>query len=156
MVVIQKHLYIQQTDFNTFFKNMKTRILIPNSHFMKTKFLLLLMVIPFFGYAQGNLQFNQVLTFTGTTGSTIIYTVPEGKVAKITKAKGNMNASDDGYDIRFTYNGVKLQHTYRYDGGNGHTIDGTWMKANDYIGVLNWLNSGVLLNQKRCLSSFRI
>ena len=128
VVVIQKHLFIQQADFNKFFKNMRTRILI------------LLMAISFTVNAQGDLQFNQVLTFTGTTGSTIIYTVPVGKVAKITKAKGNMNGSSDSYDIRFTYNGVKLQHTYRYDGGNGHTIDGTWMKANDYIGVLNWSN----------------
>ena len=128
VVVIQKHLFIQQADFNKFFKNMRTRILI------------LLMAISFTVNAQGDLQFNQVLTFTGTTGSTIIYTVPEGKVAKITKAKGNMNGSSDSYDIRFTYNGVKLQHTYNYDGGNGHPIDGTWMKANDYIGVLNWSN----------------
>ena len=128
VVVIQKHLFIQQADFNKFFKNMRTRILI------------LLMAISFTVNAQGDLQFNQVLTFTGTTGSTIIYTVPEGKVAKITKAKGNMNGSSDSYDIRFTYNGVKLQHTYKYDGGNGHPIDGTWMKANDYIGVLNWSN----------------
>jgi hypothetical protein len=109
---------------------------------MKARILILLMAISFIGNAQGDLQFNQVLTFTGTTGSTIIYTVPEGKVAKITKAKGNMNGSSDSYDIKFTYNGVKLQHTYSYGGGNGHTIDGTWMKANDYIGVLNWQNNG--------------
>jgi hypothetical protein len=128
VVVIQKHLFIQQADFNKFFKNMRTRILI------------LLMAISFTVNAQGDLQFNQVLTFTGTTGSTIIYTVPVGKVAKITKAKGNMNGSSDSYDIRFTYNGVKLQHAFNQNGGNRHPIDGTWMKANDYIGVLNWSN----------------
>jgi hypothetical protein len=50
---------------------------------MKTRILILLIAISFKGNAQGDLQFNQVLTFTGTTGSTIIYTVPEGKVAKM-------------------------------------------------------------------------
>jgi len=130
VVVIQKHLFIQQADFNKFFKNMRTRILI------------LLMAISFTVNAQGDLQFNQVLTFTGTTGSTIIYTVPVGKVAKITKAKGNVNGSSDSYDIRFTYNGVKLQHVFYSNGGfHEHPIDGTWMKANDYIGVLNWSNN---------------
>ena len=73
---------------------------------MRTRILILLMAISFTVNAQGDLQFNQVLTFTGTTGSTIIYTVPVGKVAKITKAKGNVNGSSDSYDIRFTYNGV--------------------------------------------------
>jgi hypothetical protein len=107
---------------------------------MKTRILILLIAISFKGNAQGDLQFNQVLTFTGTTGSTIIYTVPEGKVAKITKAKGNVNGSSDSYDIRFTYNGVKLQHEKYYE-GIIHPIDGTWMRANDYIGVLNWANN---------------
>ena len=56
---------------------------------MKTRLLFLLFIAFSLGLeAQGDLQFNQVLTFAGTTGSTVIYTVPEGKVAKITKAKG--------------------------------------------------------------------
>jgi len=108
---------------------------------MKTRLLFLLFIAFSLGLeAQGDLQFNQVLTFAGTTGSTVIYTVPEGKVAKITKAKGNINSSSDNYDIRFTYNGVNLQHA-KYTEGFTHAIDGTWMKANDNIGVLNWSNN---------------
>jgi len=106
---------------------------------MKTNILILFTLTSFLLNAQGDLQFNQVLTFTGTTGSVVIYTVPEGKVAKITKAKGNTNGSSSSYHIRFTYNGVRLD----YDGYAGafHNIDGTWMKANDYIGVENYFNN---------------
>ena len=57
---------------------MKTRILILNTHFMKTKILLLLMVIPFFGYTQGDLQFSQVKLVSA------IETVPVGMVWKVT------------------------------------------------------------------------
>lgn len=103
----------------------------PNTHFMKTKFLLLLMVIPFFGYAQGNLQFNQVLTFSGTSGSPVVYTVPEGKVAKITKATRLENSFQGIWNkITYIYSGVQLDQTAE--------LEGTWMRANDYIGVSNF------------------
>ena len=107
---------------------------------MKTNILILFVLTSFLLNAQGDLQFNQVLTFTGTTGSTVIYTVPEGKVAKITKAKGNNNGSNTSYHIRFTYNGVRLDNEYNLNAF--HNIDGTWMKANDYIGVENWYDNG--------------
>ena len=49
---------------------------------MKNKLLLLFMALSIGAYAQGNLQFNQVLTYTVNTTQANIYTVPSGKVAK--------------------------------------------------------------------------
>ena len=115
VVVIQKHLFIQQTDFNKFFKNMKTRILI------------LVMAISFIGNAQGDLQFNQVLTYTVNGTQANVYTVPAGKVAKIAKAIEKPDTS--GYSSVFTINGA-----YHYPNNNIPQKDGMWLKAGDIIG----------------------
>ena len=53
---------------------------------MKTRILILVMAISFIGNAQGDLQFNQVLTYTVNSTQANVYTVPAGKVAKIVKA----------------------------------------------------------------------
>ena len=45
---------------------------------MKTRILILLMAISFIGNAQGDLQFNQVLTYTVNTSQSNIYIVPDG------------------------------------------------------------------------------
>lgn len=56
---------------------------------MKAKLLLLLFALSIGAYAQGDLQFNQVLTFTVEFDESNVYTVPDGKVAKIATATLN-------------------------------------------------------------------
>jgi hypothetical protein len=90
--------------------------------------------------AQGNLQFNQVLTFTGspTTSPYIVGTVPVGKVWKIENF-----ASERGQypaNISFVCNNVASN---AYLGNiayppNQLKFDGPiWLKAGDYIQILN-------------------
>ena len=78
-------------------------------------------------YAQGNLQFNQVLTFTVNTSLTNIYTVPNGKVAKIAKAIEKGSGSQ--YYGKFTINGTTQVQNTNYDNKSG-----VWLKAGDTIG----------------------
>jgi len=119
--VIQKHLFIQQTDFNTFlklkFKQMKTRLLF-----------LLFIAFTLGLEAQGDLQFNQVLTFSGNTTESNIYTVPAGKVAKITKA---IERFESNYYSRITFNGVMT-----YNNANESDLAGMWLKEGDVMGSL--------------------
>lgn len=95
---------------------------------MKTKLLLLFMALSIGAYAQGNLQFNQVLTYTVNTTQANIYTVPSGKVAKIAKAV------EDGYGNqyygKFTINGTTQDQSANYD----KSKSGAWLKAGDTIG----------------------
>ena len=86
-------------------------------------------------YAQGNLQFNQVLTFNEGTSQTNIYTVPAGKVAKIVKSIelwANLNSF-----AMFTINGKR--YNPQINGGVQewwHTHkDGMWLKPGDVIGT---------------------
>ena len=79
-------------------------------------------------YAQGNLQFNQVLTYAVNTTQANIYTVPSGKVAKITKAIENGYSSP--YYGKFTINGTTQDQSSNYD----KTKSGVWLKAGDTIG----------------------
>jgi hypothetical protein len=74
----------------------------------------------FFSEAQGNLQFNQVLTYSGNSVNSPIWTVPAGKVWKIESA------------VCFNYTGTT---TFRvnnfivlYNNSNSQPI---WLKAGD-------------------------
>ena len=94
---------------------------------MKTRILILLMAISFIGNAQGDLQFNQVLTYTVNGTQANVYTVPAGKVAKIAKA---IEKADTGsYTSIFTINGAN-----HYPNINFPQKDGMWLKAGDIIG----------------------
>ena len=94
---------------------------------MKTRILILVMAISFIGNAQGDLQFNQVLTYTVNTSQSNIYIVPDGKVAKIVKAVEN--GSSNQYYGKFTINGTNHKQNVNYD-----QISGAWLKAGDIIG----------------------
>ena len=94
---------------------------------MKTRILILVMAISFIGNAQGDLQFNQVLTYTVNTSQSNIYIVPDGKVAKIVKAVENGNGNS--YYGKFTINGTNHKQIENYD-----QISGAWLKAGDIIG----------------------
>jgi hypothetical protein len=120
---MQTHYYIHQTDFKLNYKN------------MKTKLLLLLLALTLGVNAQGNLQFNQVLTYTASSPQSTLYTVPSGKVAKITKAIEFFNTSN--YFLVFTINGVRTVEG-PYGNADGYTRtskDGMWLKSGDVIGV---------------------
>ena len=107
---------------------------------MKTFFFLFAFFILGSFNAQGNLQFNQVVTLTGTltTSPVVVGTVPAGKVWKI-----EHNASErNGYaaNISFVCNNVA---SYAYFGstGNpptqGHVKGPIWLKSGDYIQLIN-------------------
>ena len=89
--------------------------------------------------AQGNLQFNQVVTLTGTlTTSPVVGTVPAGKVWKIEHSASERN----GYaaNISFVCNNVA---SYPYFGSTpnaptqGHVRGPIWLKSGDYIQLIN-------------------
>ena len=50
---------------------------------MKTRILILVMAISFIGNAQGDLQFNQVLTYTVNATQANVYTVPAVKLLRL-------------------------------------------------------------------------
>ena len=93
---------------------------------MKYIYTFLFVAISATSFAQGNLQFNQVLTFVGNTTETNIYTVPTGKVAKITKAIQYWSSSSSN-KLQFTFNGAT--NTI----GNSD-ISGMWLRENDFLG----------------------
>ena len=97
---------------------------------MKTRLLFLLFIAFTLGLeAQGDLQFNQVLTFSGNTTESNIYTVPAGKVAKITKAIEKFSTST--HYSRITFNGVMT-----YNNANESGLAGMWLKEGDVMGSL--------------------
>jgi len=103
---------------------------------MKTKLLLLLLALTLGVNAQGNLQFNQVLTYTATSPQSTLYTVPSGKVAKITKAIEFFDSTN--YFLVFTINGVRTTEGQWGNGADSKTRtskDGMWLKSGDVIGV---------------------
>jgi hypothetical protein len=103
---------------------------------MKTKLLLLLLALTLGVNAQGNLQFNQVLTYTASSPQSTLYTVPSGKVAKITKAIEFFDTTN--YFLVFTINGVRTTEGSYQNQGDLKTRtskDGMWLKSGDVIGV---------------------
>jgi hypothetical protein len=97
---------------------------------MKYIYTFLFVAISATSFAQGgNLQFNQVLTFVGNTTETNIYTVPTGKVAKITKAI-DYYESTPAYKVRLTFNGYTGQQYSTFD------LSGMWLRENDFLGSI--------------------
>lgn len=107
---------------------------------MRTFFFLFAFLILGSFNAQGNLQFNQVVTLTGTitTSPVVVGTVPVGKVWKIEHSASERN----GYaaNISFVCNNVA---SYPYFGGTGnppiqgHVKGPIWLKSGDYIQLIN-------------------
>ena len=102
---------------------------------MKTKILLLLMVIPFFGYTQGDLQFSQVKLVSA------IETVPVGMVWKVTKVLPSTAAGGQEQAIDIKVNGIAVRlkaATYANSVGvtTWSTLDGTfWLPAGTTLAV---------------------
>ena len=88
-------------------------------------------------YAQGNLQFNRVRTFTGL-GYSIFDTVPQGKVWKVESTGISGGTTNQGMNTGYlTINGVP----YSNFSNAGVVIKETiWLKAGDYLGWTggNW------------------
>lgn len=102
-------------------------------------------------YAQGNLQFNQVLTYSGTLNcgqASPTWTVPAGKVWKIeyrTTVSGNTNYDNNSlsgpYGPFFSLNGTKLTDKlipssvtpYQAYGVTPNQFQPLWLKSNDQI-----------------------
>jgi hypothetical protein len=108
---------------------------------MKTRILILLMTISFIGNAQGDLQFNQVLTYTVNSTQANIYTVPAGKVAKIARAI-------EKYSTYTSYGRFSINGTRQFSNTNNPQKDGIWLKAGDIIGsyVLNISSDHIVLS----------
>ena len=87
-------------------------------------------------FAQGNLQFNQVLTggFVQSTGSTSSsFTVPVGKVWKIEA----ITSSATGNNQYFQVNGNNAAIIF-HSNGNGYPLCQTiWLKAGDSFSIYN-------------------
>lgn len=87
---------------------------------IKYFFFLLMVVIFFNSNAQGNLQFNQVLTYQGNSLSSPIWTVPSGKVWKIESAIPFNNLGTSQFLVN---NFTVLQ--------NNSNIQPIWLKSGD-------------------------
>lgn len=98
---------------------------------MKTILLTLAIAFSCTIFAQGDLQFNQVVTKTGTSHlNAPTYTVPAGKIWKITGVFGR-KPTTNGTALGLNINGVEIEKI------NGRTNDFNYIN-NDPI----WLNSG--------------
>jgi hypothetical protein len=88
---------------------------------MKKILVIVLFFVATTSFAQGNLQFNQVLTYSGTALNSPVWTVPTGKVWKVEMA------------YPFNYGGTstfKVNNTIVcYNAVNTQPI---WLKASDY------------------------
>ncbi len=83
-------------------------------------------------YAQGNLQFNQVLTYTGSIHNNnfvLFDTVPSGKVWKIEAAGLNTL-------LFLNINGRIYNNIY----GNSVIKETIWLKARDIVGIYSPYN----------------
>lgn len=99
---------------------------------MKKQILLIIFGLSsFFVNAQGNLQFNQVLTYSGSLtnyASTTDYTVPSGKVWKVEYVE-----SSNAYFFLLINN---ISRVALKDGNAGNGISPTfWLKANDLMKI---------------------
>lgn len=82
-------------------------------------------------YAQGNLQFNRVRTYTGSIYR-IFDTVPQGKVWKIesTGISGGTNYSGGNYTGFLTINNSPYSNT----SSQGSIKEIIWLKEGDFLG----------------------
>jgi len=103
---------------------------------MKKLFTILFICFALQSMAQGNLQFNQVLTYNGTiTGSQFspTFTVPTGKVWKIKYCSDSRVGSCGGYNI-WTYfgYGVYINSTWTIVSSN-NALNELFLKSGDTI-----------------------
>jgi hypothetical protein len=108
---------------------------------MKNLFLIIILSsLTLIGKAQGNLQFNQVLTYNGnltlyTNTNSPIYTCPAGKVWKI-ESKTRTPLAVNAGTLSSYLNSTSLIDLYQ-----GNTVDNSpiWLKAGDdiYFSVYN-------------------
>jgi hypothetical protein len=126
---------------------------------MKNFFLIIaLSSLSILSKAQGNLQFNQVLTYSGnltslgsggsgTTASSPTYTCPAGKVWKIESKTRAPKLVMYSYGLLKCYlNSILFTDLYTTDGslgGSAHMIDNApiWLKAGDNI-YYEYINTG--------------
>jgi hypothetical protein len=130
--------------------------------FSRVLTLLIVMVLSqYHSYAQGNLQFNQVLTFTGyitgscqvaypgascnVTASSPIWVVPQNKVWKIEYK----SRTDGGAHFKFFLNAVSIVDLLERAAVDNAPL---WLKANDeirfeaYAATTNYNQSGATVN----------
>jgi hypothetical protein len=96
------------------------------------KHLLTLSFCLFFGtfFSQGNLQFNQVITYTGTfQGSLSLGTVPNGKVWKIEARSTDIN------QIYTFINGFRYDFIYGSSAGLVMNNQPMWLKTGDILSI---------------------
>lgn len=109
--------------------------------------LLLMMLFPVTAYAQSNLQFNQVLTYSGhlatTTSagdSTEAWTVPQGKVWKIESASAAYGYVT--YPVFLVVNGTKVFDIYIYNSSTVRNVYfPVWLKAGDAVRIAEYNTS---------------
>ena len=109
---------------------------------MKKIFTIAILLFSMASYAQGNLQFNQVLTYTGTlTPSQFVsasYTVPTGKILKIKYVNKLTYVTATNYNgIQPLYNGFALNINSKWLFGENFTE--IFLKSNDTL-KLGWTN----------------
>jgi len=90
-----------------------------------------------FAQAQGSLQFNQALLLESSASScSSCWTVPAGKVWKITSASGNSSNT-----VRIWLNSKELgflgNHAASYAGFDAHLIFPLWLPAGSTLGYSN-------------------
>jgi hypothetical protein len=103
-------------------------------------FLLFIITISFNAKVQGNLQFNQVLTFTGSIGgygsgafTSTAQTVPSGKVWKIEHIGGTANTLsgiDGSWGLSINSGKILIFNGEINQISSNHTI---WLKENDVV-----------------------
>jgi len=126
---------------------------------MKKQILILaLLIISLTSFSQGNLQFNQVLTFSRTinttnyistsynNGATYAYvtftdttlTVPTGKIWKVEKMDGNLTISNpNGYNGGGATNGIgslMINNAHKISVSQAYGV--IWLKAGDIINMV--------------------
>jgi hypothetical protein len=105
---------------------------------MKSLFALIVVWIGFgLAHAQGSLQFNQALLLESSASScTSCWTVPAGKVWKLTSASGNSSNS-----VRLWLNnkelGIIANHAAGYAGFDVHLMFPLWLPAGSTLGFSN-------------------
>ncbi len=115
---------------------------------MKKIFTLALLLFSMASYAQGNLQFNQVRTFTGNANAyKVLDTVPTGKIWKIesTGFSGKDNSFLNINNIRYVnfYNYFNITYNLISQSQSSTSIKETiWLKSGD---VLGWENGSYII-----------
>ena len=103
---------------------------------MKTILLTLAITFSSIIFAQGDLQFNQVVTKTGTlTATAPTYTVPAGKIWKITGVfTGAYRIQNSFFGLNI--NGAKIVKVNHASNGYGYVNnDPIWLNAGDTVAI---------------------